>query len=260
MSEPPSRPAACDSLPVVALREVGKRYRMRRHRPLVAHAVARRLAGRGVPREETWSLQDVSFEIRAGESVGVVGHNGAGKSTLLALIVGTTTPTRGAIEVRGRVGALLELAAGFHPLLTGRENIYLNASLLGLSRREIDARYEAIVRFSGLEEFIDAPLRSYSSGMQVRLGFAVTVHTDVDLLAVDEVLAVGDQDFQGRCLDHIADFKARNGTLLFVSHDLALVRRVCRRAIWLEHGRVRRDGPAEEVLAVYAAAGGGHEG
>ncbi len=183
--------------------------------------------------------------------VGIVGPNGSGKSTLLKLLAGIVRPTRGSVEVRGRLAALLEFGAGFHPEISGRENIEINGLLLGLSRRQIAERFDAIVRFAELEDFLDAPLKTYSSGMAVRLGFSIAAHSDPDVLLVDEVLAVGDEAFSHRCLEKFAEFERAGKTILVVSHDLALVSQRCRRAIWLDHGRLEADGPAVETVALY---------
>jgi ABC-type polysaccharide/polyol phosphate transport system ATPase subunit len=197
------------------------------------------------------AIVDLSFEIAAGEMVGVVGRNGSGKSTLLKLLAGIVRPTLGSVEVRGRLAALLELGAGFHPEISGRENIEINGLLLGLSRRQIAERFDAIVRFAEIEEFLDAPLKTYSSGMAVRLGFSIAAHSDPDVLLVDEVLAVGDEAFSHRCLEKFAEFERAGKTILVVSHDLALVSQRCRRAIWLDRGRLQADGPADETVALY---------
>ena len=241
--------------PAIELAGVGKCYFLRRHKVFLAKELLDRLLRRQAEREEFWALREVDIAIGAGESVAVVGSNGAGKSTLLGLVAGAIHPTVGTVSVSGRVGALLELGAGFHPDLTGRENIYLNASLLGLQEQEVDDRFDQIVAFSGLAEFIDVPLRNYSSGMQVRLGFAVASHTDPEILLMDEVFAVGDQEFQRKCVERIHEFKARGRTMLFVGHGLDVLRGICERAIWLEHGRVRADGPLAEVLRGYLGGG-----
>ena len=197
------------------------------------------------------ALTDVSFEVAPGETVGIVGPNGSGKSTLLKLLAGIVRPTEGEVEVRGRLAALLELGAGFHPELSGRENVEVAGLLLGLSRKEIAGRFDAIVRFAELEEFLDAPLRTYSSGMAVRLGFSIAAHSDPDVLLVDEVLAVGDEAFAHRSLEKFSEFEKAGKTILLVSHDLPLVAARCRRAIWLDAGRVAADGPAAETVARY---------
>jgi len=198
------------------------------------------------------ALEDVSFEIRRGETVGIIGRNGAGKSTLLQLLCGTLTPSSGDVEVKGRVAALLELGAGFNPEFTGRDNVYLNASILGLSREEIDARFDDIAAFADIGEFIEQPVKTYSSGMYVRLAFAVIAHVDADVLIIDEALAVGDALFTQKCMRFLRRF-CENGTLLFVSHDSAAVTSLCERAIWLERGKVRAIGPARDVCKDYNA-------
>ncbi len=202
-------------------------------------------------KEVYWALRDVSFEVPAGESVGIIGPNGAGKSTLLKLVGRILRPTSGRIVANGRISALLELGAGFHPDLTGRENIFLNASVLGVSRRETVRRLDEIVDFAEIGEFIDVPVKHYSSGMQMRLGFAIATTVDPDILIVDEVLAVGDATFQRKCLDRIDHLRQEGVTVLFVSHDPNLVRSVCSHAVWLDHGRVMADGNAEVVAARY---------
>ncbi len=206
------------------------------------------------------ALVDVSFQVGRGEMLGVIGANGSGKSTLLRLLAGIHRPTSGEVLVEGRVAALLELGAGFHPEISGRENIEVNGLLLGLSRRQIASRFEEIVRFAELAEFLDAPLKTYSSGMAVRLGFSIAAHSDPDVLLVDEVLAVGDEAFAHRSLEKFAEFERAGKTILVVSHDLSLVAERCRRAVWLERGRLVADGPAAETVARYrerVAAGEG---
>jgi len=213
---------------------------------------AQRLLGRapGQYFREFWALNDVSFEIRRGETVGVIGRNGSGKSTLLQMICGTLTPTSGSIETSGRIAALLELGSGFNPEFTGRENIYLNASVLGLTIEEIDARYEDIVAFADIGQFVEQPVKTYSSGMYLRLAFAVIAHVDADILVVDEALAVGDAVFTQKCMRFIRKFQER-GTLIFVSHDTASVQNLCRSGIWLKHGRVEQLGTAKAVSEAY---------
>jgi len=203
------------------------------------------------PAEEFWALRDVSFEIADGETVGLIGPNGVGKSTVLKLISRILEPTSGCIEVNGRVGALLELGAGFHPDLTGRENVYLNASMMGLNRQGVGRRFDEIVAFSELEPFIDVPVKHYSSGMYVRLGFAVAVHTDPEILLVDEVLAVGDAAFQRKCENKIAEFKREGRAIVFVSHAVDLVQSLCQHVIWFENGNVRAIGETDAVIAAY---------
>ncbi len=201
-----------------------------------------------------WVLRDVSFELEAGKTIGFIGANGAGKSTLLKLIAGILEPTSGEIRTSGRVGALLELGAGFHPDLTGRENVYLNGSILGMGRAEIAERFDEIVAFSELEEFIDMPVKHYSSGMYVRLGFSVAVNTEPEVLLVDEVLSVGDVSFQRKCMERIADLRRRGVTIVLVSHGLDTVQTLCDEAIWLEDGRIEAQGDAIDVAMAYRSA------
>ena len=203
------------------------------------------------PPEEFWALKDVSFEVERGDALGLIGPNGAGKSTILKLVTRIIEPTSGVIEVNGRVAALLELGAGFHPDLTGRENIFLNGSIMGLSRREIKKRFDSIVEFSGIGRFVDVPIKHYSSGMQVRLGFSIATAVEPDVLLVDEVLAVGDQAFQAKCLERIGEMRRNGTTLLFVSHNASTVRRLCNRVVRLEKGRVRSQGDTNEIIDGY---------
>jgi lipopolysaccharide transport system ATP-binding protein len=203
-------------------------------------------------RETLWALRDVSFEIEPGEAVGVIGANGAGKSTLLKILTRITEPTEGEAIVRGRVGSLLEVGTGFHPELTGRENIFLNGAILGMRKREIERRFDEIVSFAGLEQFIDTPVKRYSTGMYVRLGFAVAAHLETEILLVDEVLSVGDFAFQRRCLGKMQEQTSAEGrTVLFVSHNLGAVKTLTERCLWLDKGIVRDFGPAEEVIREY---------
>lgn len=204
-------------------------------------------------RDDFWALRDVDFEIPMGSTVGLVGHNGSGKSTLLKTIGGIIQPTTGSVSRRGRLAALLELGAGFHPDLTGRENVYLNASILGLSRQETDRHFDEIVDFSGIEEFIDTQVKFYSSGMYVRLAFAVAVHVDPDLLLVDEVLAVGDEPFQRKCMEKISQFQAEGRTIVLVSHSAEQVGSLCDRVIVLESGRIRHDGDPGDGIRILRA-------
>jgi len=202
-------------------------------------------------REIFWALRGVNLKVAQGEMVGIIGPNGSGKSTLLRIIAGILHPTKGSVIVRGSVAPLIEIGVGFHPELTGQENIYLNASLYGLTRKEIDRIYDKVVEFSGLEDFIDVPVKNYSTGMYMRLGFAIAVQLDMDILLVDEVLAVGDEAFQRKCLAKMQELKERGKTILFVSHALDLVSRLCDRAYLLIDGRVAMEGVAEEVTGCY---------
>jgi len=202
-------------------------------------------------REEFTALNDISFQIPKGQTVGVIGRNGSGKSTLLTLLAGIYRPTSGTVQVRGRIASLLELGAGFHPEFTGLENIYLNAAILGLQRAQITEQLDAIIQFADLEEFIDTKLKFFSSGMVARLGFAVAVHVNPEVLLVDEVLAVGDANFHEKCYAKIDAFKRQGVTIFFVSHDLNAVRRVCDRVIWIDHHKIREDGNPAKVIGNY---------
>jgi lipopolysaccharide transport system ATP-binding protein len=191
---------------------------------------------------EFWALRDISFQVARGETLGIIGDNGAGKSTLLKLLSGVTSPTTGQLTVRGRMSALIEVGSGFHPELTGRENVYLSGSILGMRRREIAAKLERIIDFAGVRRFIDTPVKRYSSGMYLRLGFSIAAHLEPDILLLDEVLAVGDAEFQAKCLER---------TIVFISHDLSAVEYLCRRVLLLGHGRILADGPPREVVEMY---------
>ncbi len=222
-------------------------------------AAVRRLARRdhGAHHEEIWALRDVSLEVQEGEVLGIIGRNGAGKSTLLKILTRITTPTSGRAEIRGRVGSLLEVGTGFHPELTGRENVFLNGSVLGMKRREIQRKFPEIVEFSGVEQFIDTPVKRYSSGMSVRLAFAVAAHLEPEVLLVDEVLAVGDAEFQRRCLGRMEDLSESGRTVVFVSHQMQAVAQLCDRVILLQAGGVVLDGPSSDVVAHYLQTVGG---
>jgi lipopolysaccharide transport system ATP-binding protein len=206
------------------------------------------------PRQALWALRDVSLRLEPGESVGLIGHNGAGKTTLLKLVAGITRPTQGQVITSGRVASLINLGAGFHPELTGRENILLNGVILGLRRREVKQRFEQIVEFADLGPYIDTPLKRYSSGMYARLGFAVAAHVDPDVLLVDEVLSVGDVAFQDRSIRKMLSFRDSGRAILFVSHNLSAVEMMCQRALWLDHGAIRHAGPTAEVVRAYLDA------
>ncbi len=209
------------------------------------------LARRQTRGSDVWALRDVSFRVEPGSAVGLVGRNGSGKTTLLRLLSGIVKPTSGRAAVGGRVGSLLELGAGFHPDMTGRENVYLNGSIHGLSRATVRQKLDEIVAFAGLEDFIDLPVRTYSSGMYMRLGFAIAAHIEADVLLLDEVFAVGDEAFQRKCFGKIFEFKQRGGTIVFVSHDAAAVERLCDRAVLLKDGLVSFDGPTHEAIVAY---------
>ena len=198
-----------------------------------------------------WALQDINFEIKRGEAVGIIGRNGAGKSTLLKILSRITEPTKGRFEIFGRVSSLLEVGTGFHPELTGRENVYLNGTILGMKRREVKAKFDEIVAFSGVEKFIDTPVKHYSSGMQVRLAFAVAAHLEPEILIIDEVLAVGDAEFQKKCLGKMEDVTGEGRTVLFVSHNMGAVQSLCDRGIWIKSGAVEEVGTANSIIARY---------
>ena len=206
------------------------------------------------PNEAFLALKDVSFSVKKGSTVGVIGRNGSGKSTALKLVAGITKPTSGAVKVDGRISALIELGAGFHPEISGRENVFINGIMLGLSKRDIEQRFDDIVDFAELREFIDAPVKTYSSGMYMRLGFAVAIHVDPDVLLVDEVLAVGDEGFAHKCLDKFAEFHRRGKTVLIVTHSLNLIERLCDEAVWLDAGEKRAEGDPKRVVDAYLTA------
>ena len=239
----------------ITLEQVSKVYRRygyeRRFATLKSALLTGSLVRHLSPRESFRALDDVSLTVEAGTTCGIIGRNGSGKSTLLKLVAGITRPTSGQVRVGGRVSALIELGAGFHPEISGRENVFINGVMLGMSRREIDRRFQEIVEFAEIEDFIDAPVKTYSSGMYLRLGFAVAVHVDPEVLIVDEVLAVGDEGFSLKCLDKFAEFKRRGKTILFVSHALSMVERFCDEAVWLDGGRKRMVGDPKRVVQMY---------
>ena len=234
----------------ISVEDVSKKFRLYRDRRtnLKEMVTVRRRRDR---HEDFWALRDVSLEIPRGSTYGLVGHNGSGKSTLLKLIAGIHRPSSGTITSSGRVSAMLELGAGFHPELSGRENIYLNGSILGMSSKQITAAMDRIVDFSGLGSFVDTPVKVYSSGMYVRLGFSIAVNLDPEILVIDEIIAVGDEEFQRRCFDHLHELRRRGVTIVFVTHSLPLVQSLCDGAAWLDHGRVRQTGPAAAVAGAY---------
>jgi ABC-2 type transport system ATP-binding protein len=234
----------------VSVDDVAKRFRLVHERNSTLKATILNGFHRTV-HEDFWALTGVSFEVEEGTTFGLIGHNGSGKSTLLKCMARIYRPDRGRITTRGRMSALLELGAGFHPELSGRENVYLNGSILGLSRREIDRRFDDIVSFAGLEQFIDTPVKNYSSGMFVRLGFSVAITVEPDLLLIDEILAVGDESFQQRCLEKFADLRRSGRTIVLVSHGLDAVRNICDRAAWLDHGSLVKEGEAHDVVTAY---------
>ena len=243
----------------ISVKNLGKRYEIydtpRDRLKQFIMPKLRRLAGRTEKQyfREFWALKDVSFEIRKGETVGIIGRNGSGKSTLLQLICGTLYPTSGTVQTNGRVAALLELGSGFNPEFTGRENVYMNASVLGLSKEEIDGRFNDIISFADIGDFIEQPVKTYSSGMMVRLAFAVIAHVDADILVVDEALAVGDAFFTQKCMRFLRSFMSK-GTVLFVSHDTGSIKNLCNHAVWLEKGQVLKEGEPKEVCELYLEA------
>ena len=237
--------------PLIVFRDVGKSYRRFDRQPFLVRNLALKLLGRAPPLREFWPLRHISFEVGRGETTGVIGINGSGKSTLLRLVAGASYPTEGHIAVRGRVAPLLALGAGFSPDMTGRECVEVNGTALGLLPAEIAQRMDEIIQFAEVAEFVDTPVRYYSSGMLARLGFAIAVHTDPDLLLVDEVLAVGDHAFQHKCIARIEALRDQGMTILFVSHDPDLTGRLCTRVLWLRDGRIERDGPPGPVIEEY---------
>jgi len=243
----------------IDVESLSKKYRIGEYhaaygtlRETLVHA-GKRLTGQehNRPASEIWALQDVSFDVPEGQVLGIIGRNGAGKSTLLKILTRIVTPTAGRAEIRGRVGSLLEVGTGFNQELTGRENVYLNGAILGMKRREIEQRFDDIVDFSGVEKFIDTPVKRYSSGMYVRLAFAVAAHLEPEILFVDEVLSVGDAEFQRRCLGRMEELANTGRTVVFVSHGLPSVAQLCDRAIWIDGGRLVGDGTAPETIANY---------
>lgn len=239
----------------VRVKHLWKRFVLRKDRAdSVGQLIMRMLPRRARPKAEPfWALRDVSFEVPEGQSLGIIGRNGSGKSTLLKILTRTMRPTSGRIETMGKLSALIELGAGFHPDFTGRENIILSASLLGIRRRQIECRLDDIIDFADIRRFIDTPVKYYSSGMQARLGFSVAIHVEPDILIVDEILAVGDGAFAAKCMDRILDMKARGVSILLVSHDLASVERLMDQVIWIDQGAARAIGAPTRVVAAYQA-------
>ena len=232
--------------------KVYRRYSRRRQFATLKSALLSRSLVRDLAPDETFpAVQDVTFTLPSGRTLGVIGRNGSGKSTLLKLVAGITKPTSGTLTVNGRISALIELGAGFHPEISGRENVFINGIMLGLTKREVARRFDEIVEFAELEDFIDAPVKTYSSGMYMRLGFAVAIHVDPDVLLVDEVLAVGDEGFTHKCLDKFAEFKRRGKTILLVTHSLGLVERFCDDALWMDLGQKKAAGDPKRVVGAY---------
>ena len=241
-----------NAIEVVHASKIYRRYSRKRQFATLKSALLSGSLIRDLSPDETFTaVRDVSFTVPAGRTLGVIGRNGSGKSTMLKLVAGITKPTSGSVTVRGRISALIELGAGFHPEISGRENVFINGIMLGLSKRQVAARFDEIVEFAELQEFIDAPVKTYSSGMYMRLGFAVAIHVDPDVLLVDEVLAVGDEGFTHRCLDKFGEFKRRGRTILLVTHSLGLVERFCDEALWLDAGQMKAMGDPKRVVGAY---------
>lgn len=240
------------TVPAVVVDDLSKRFRLYRERNQSLKAALMR--GKRASFEEFWALKNVTFEIPEGSTFGLIGENGSGKSTMLKCIAQILQPDTGSVKVTGRIAALLELGSGFHPELSGRENVYLNGSILGLGRKELERKFDEIVDFAGISEFIDQPVKNYSSGMYVRLGFAIAINVDPDILLVDEVLAVGDAAFQEKCMDKFSDFRRQGKTVVIVSHAMGSLRSMCDQAIWLEHGNLVRAGKANEIVDGYMDA------
>src|SRR5688572_30687906 len=241
-----------NAIEVVHATKIYRKYGHKKQFATLKSALLRGSLIRDLRPDETFTaVRDVSYTVPAGRTLGVIGRNGSGKSTMLKLVAGITKPTEGTVRVNGRVSALIELGAGFHPEISGRENVFINGIMLGLSKREVAKRFDEIVEFAELKDFIDAPVKTYSSGMYMRLGFAVAIHVDPDVLLVDEVLAVGDEGFTHRCLDKFAEFKRRGKTILLVTHSLDLVEKFCDRALWLDKGKTLAEGEPKRVVASY---------
>jgi homopolymeric O-antigen transport system ATP-binding protein len=236
----------------IVLSDVSVRYRLPSERvSSLKEVVVRRLTGRHVKYSEFWALRHVDLEVQRGEAVGLVGRNGAGKSTLLKVIARVQKPSSGRVWVRGHVSPLIELGAGFHPELTGRENIFMNGSMLGFSRTQMRKKFDRIVDFSGIEGFIDAPLRTYSSGMVARLGFSIAADADPDILIIDEALSVGDEEFQQKCVARMQDFRRQGVTIFYVTHALNTLGKLCPKAVWIDGGHIRKIGPTEQVIRAF---------
>ena len=236
----------------VSVDHVSKKFRLYHERNQTLKSAVMR--GRTSKHEEFWALKDVTFDVEAGQTYGIIGSNGSGKSTLLKCLAKIYWPTSGTITYNGKMASLLEVGSGFHFELSGRENIYLNGSILGMSKKEITEKFDSIVEFSGVEKFIDQPVKNYSSGMYVRLGFSVAIHVDPDILVVDEVLSVGDEEFQRKSFDKFLDLKRAGKTIILVSHGLDVVADICDRVSWIEKGVLQMSGPAPDVVAAYRAA------
>ena len=233
----------------ISVSSLSKNFRLYHERNRYIKAAL--LRGRRAKYEEFWALKDVSFDVAHGATLGIIGSNGSGKTTMLKCLTGIYTPEKGVIKIDGKLAALLELRAGFHPELTGAENIFLNGSILGMSKRDVQNKFASIVEFAGLEKFIDTPVKNFSSGMVVRLGFSIASHVEPEILLIDEILSVGDQDFQRKSSEKIEEFRREGRTIVVVSHSLGLVQQLCKEVIWLDKGQIRQSGPAAEVIAAY---------
>ena len=241
--------------PTIQIRGVSVRYRLAKEKPkTLQEYIIQRLKGRKMDYEDFWALKNINLEVRKGETLGIIGHNGAGKSTLLKVIARVLKPTEGTVAVNGKIAPLIELGAGFDMELTGMENIYLNASILGLSRKKIEEIIPPVVDFSELHEFIYSPLKSYSSGMVARLGFSIATEVNPDILIVDEILAVGDERFKKKCDERILGFRERGVTMLLVSHSMADIERLCSKVLWFDHGMPKMYGDPESVIKAYQEA------
>lgn len=228
----------------VKLSQVSKKYILHHEKPTLAESLFRK-------KEEFWALKNLSLTVKKGAKLGIIGPNGAGKSTLLKIITGITAPTNGEVETKGRIASLIDLEAGFHPDLTGEENVYINGLLLGMSKEAIKKNFDAIVNFSGIKKFIDSPLHTYSTGMKLRLGFSVAVHSNPDILIIDEIISAGDEKFQKKSYQKMQEFFKRKKTILFVSHYLEVVKKLCPQTLWLDKGGVKRLGDSKKVIASY---------
>jgi ABC-type polysaccharide/polyol phosphate transport system ATPase subunit len=240
--------------PAIQVENLGKRFRLgvgTARYDTLRDALARAVRSGRDDRRDLWALRGVDLEVERGEALGIVGPNGAGKTTLLKILARITYPTEGVARTRGSVGSLLDVGTGFHPELTGRENVFLSGTVLGMRRREVRARFDEIVEFSGVERFLDTPVKRYSQGMRLRLAFAVAAHLEPPIVVVDEVLAVGDSAFREKCMGKMAEMGRRDRTVLFVSHDLGAITRLCTRAVWLQGGHIQADGPAREIVSSY---------
>lgn len=233
----------------VKLTDISKKYILHHEKPTMVENIFHFRK-----REEIWALKDINLEIKKGEKVGIIGDNGSGKTTLLKIISRVTFPTNGQTEVNGRVAALIDLEAGFHPELTGEENIFLNGMLLGMSKREIKNKFKKIIEFSGLKKFIDTQFYTYSSGMALRLGFSIAIHSNPDILLIDELLAVGDQEFQQKSYETIQNLFKKGKTIIFISHNLEDIVKLCNKTIWFDKGKVRKIGPSKKIVSLYKAS------